>query len=230
MVKITSKELRKVYENLPDHYDRVNQIISFNQDIKWREELIKNALNYYKNPKRIIDLGSGKGELTLILSHFLNINDKEIILLDFSRNMLKNSFVKAERIIASFDFLPFKDKAFDMIISSFALHASDNMERTIKEIVRVSNGIIACISFGKPDNEILWFLGKIYLKYIIPFLALMTGANPDNYKYIFYIYEKLYKNSFYKKIFERYINLKIYKLKALNLIYLFVGYPKNHFS
>jgi demethylmenaquinone methyltransferase/2-methoxy-6-polyprenyl-1,4-benzoquinol methylase len=55
----------------------------------------------------------------------------------------------------------------------------------------------------------------------------MVGGNPENYKYIFYIYKKLYKNSFYKKIFEKYLILKIYKEKAFKLIYIFIGYPKN---
>jgi demethylmenaquinone methyltransferase/2-methoxy-6-polyprenyl-1,4-benzoquinol methylase len=189
--------------------------------------LIKTSLKYIKNPKRIIDIGAGKGELTFVLSQFLNIKDKEVILLDFSINMLRNSIVKAERVLASFNYLPFRDKSFDIIISSFALHAADDIERAIKELTRVSNGIISCIAFGKPDDKILWNLGKIYLKYIIPCLARMLKANPENYKYIFYIYKKLYKNSFYKKIFEKYLILKIYKEKALNLIYIFIGYPKN---
>ena len=227
MIKVTNKELRKIYENLPESYDKVNRIISFYQDIKWRAELIKTSLKYIKNPKRIIDIGAGKGELTFVLSQFLNIKDKEVILLDFSINMLRNSIVKAERVLASFNYLPFRDKSFDIIMSSFALHAADDIERAIKELTRVSNGIISCVAFGKPDDKVLWNLSKIYLKYIIPCLARMLGANPENYKYIFYIYKKLNRNSFYRKIFEKYLILKIYKEKAFKLIYIFIGYPKN---
>jgi demethylmenaquinone methyltransferase/2-methoxy-6-polyprenyl-1,4-benzoquinol methylase len=54
----------------------------------------------------------------------------------------------------------------------------------------------------------------------------MLGGNPENYKYIFYIYKKLNSNSFYRKVFEKYLILKIYKEKALKLIYIFIGYPK----
>ena len=46
MIKVTNKELRKIYENLPGSYDKVNRIISFYQDIKWRAELIKTSLKY----------------------------------------------------------------------------------------------------------------------------------------------------------------------------------------
>lgn len=65
-VKATDAELREIYNNIPPAYDRANRFISFNQDVKWRADLVKTILKYCVKPKIILDVASGKGELSYV--------------------------------------------------------------------------------------------------------------------------------------------------------------------
>lgn len=140
MKKGTNEELRDVYNKLVTSYDKVNSVITFSQDTKWRYQLIKELSKYCKEPKFILDIGSGKGELSKIAKIFYK--NANFVLLDYAENMLSNSIVEGDKIIASFNNLPFRENAFDAVISSYAIHASDDMNQTIKEIYRVTKKLL----------------------------------------------------------------------------------------
>ncbi|MEM0373104.1 MAG: class I SAM-dependent methyltransferase [Sulfolobaceae archaeon] len=224
-IKVSNEELMQVYNELPKSYDRANRFVSFNQDVKWRANLVKTILKFCERPKLVLDVASGKGELSYVFKRLYKGN-YEIVLIDYAINMLKMSFVDSEKVLASFNALPFRDNSFDVVMSSFALHAADNIEDVIREIVRVSRGIVGFVAMGKPDNWVKRVYLSIYLRYIMPYIAVLGGAKAKDYKYIYYIYRKLYTNSFYKRIFSKYINIKVYEEKALNLFYFVVGFPK----
>jgi len=228
LIRVTNEELKKVYNEIPKAYDRANKFISFAQDVKWRADLVKNILKYCERPKRIIDVASGKGELSYVFEKLYS-PPFYLVMLDYAENMLKESFVNHDKVLASFDHLPFRENAFDVVMSSFALHAADDIELVIKEMNRVSKHIIAFIAMGKPDNTLKRIYLSFYLKCIMPYIAILAGAKPKDYRYIYYIYKKLdRKNSEYRKLFENIIDVKVYEEKALNLFYFVVGFKKNY--
>ncbi|QGR19807.1 class I SAM-dependent methyltransferase [Stygiolobus azoricus] len=223
MRKATNEELREIYNDIPEFYDRANALISFFQDVKWRAELIATVREYCPKPKIILDVGSGKGELSYVVSKLMNAN---IVMLDYAENMLKNSMVNGDKVLGSFYNLPFRDGAFDAVVSSFALHAADNIEEVVKEMVRVSRKVVGVIAMGKSDNFILRNYVAFYLRFIQPYLAALVGAKPLDYKYIYYIYKKIPTNSQLKEIVKRNMDLKIFKEKTLGAVYIFVGVKK----
>ncbi|BFH74645.1 class I SAM-dependent methyltransferase [Sulfurisphaera javensis] len=224
-VRATDEELRQVYENIPKSYDRANRFMSFNQDVKWRADLVKTILHYCEKPKLVLDVAGGKGELTYVFKKIYKGNFFPVIS-DYAINMLKLAIVKDDKVLASFEFLPFRDNAFDVVMSSFALHASDNIESVIKEMNRVSKRVIGFIAMGKPDNKLKRIYLSIYLRFIMPYIAIFAKGRPKDYKYIYYIYKRLNTNSYYKNIFFKHLDVKVYEEKALNLFYFVVGYKK----
>lgn len=98
-----------------------------------------------------------------------------MILTDYAENMLKMAIIDDDKVLASFDALPFRDNAFDVVMSSFALHASDNIEIVIKEITRVSRKIVGFIAMGKPDNPIKRIYLSLYLRFVMPYIAALAG-------------------------------------------------------
>ncbi|ACP34931.1 UbiE/COQ5 methyltransferase [Sulfolobus islandicus L.S.2.15] len=227
VVKATNEELQQVYNNIPKAYDRANRFISFNQDVKWRADLVKTILKFCERPKLVLDVAGGKGELSYTFKKVFKGNAKyEIILSDYAENMLKMALIEDDKVLCSFDALPFREKMFDVVMSSFALHAADNIEDVIREIIRVSRKIVGFIAMGKPDSWIKRVYLSIYLRYIMPYIAALAGAKSRDFKYIYYIYERVPTNSFHKKIFEKYIDIKVYEERGLNLFYFVVGFPK----
>ncbi|ARM75306.1 class I SAM-dependent methyltransferase [Acidianus manzaensis] len=220
MSKASNENLRQIYDQLVKSYDKANSIITLGNDMKWRIELINLLSKYCKKPKIILDVGSGKGELTYIASKFFKTN---IIQLDYSENMLKNSVIRENKILASFYNLPFKANSFDAVISGYSIHAADDMEKVIKEISRVTKRAVAITAIGKPDNLALReFLG-IYIKYVQPYLVPLVGGKVSYYRYLIDIYNKIPTNSELKTILDKYFDIKVFKEKALGSIYIFIG-------
>ncbi|QKR00708.1 class I SAM-dependent methyltransferase [Metallosphaera tengchongensis] len=220
LTRATDEELQRIYNDIPSFYDRANALISFFQDVKWRTELVATVRSYVPKPRSVLDVASGKGELSFIVKKLM---DKDTIMLDYALNMLKSSFVEGERVLASFYNLPFRDGAFDAVVSSFALHAADDIEEVVREMARVSRGVIGVIAMGKDDNPILRSYVGIYLRFIQPYLAKLVGAKPEDYRYIYYIYRRIPVNSQVKKTFEKYVELKLFEVKALGSVYICVG-------
>ncbi|MBB5255066.1 demethylmenaquinone methyltransferase/2-methoxy-6-polyprenyl-1,4-benzoquinol methylase [Sulfurisphaera ohwakuensis] len=150
------------------------------------------------------------------------------VITDYAENMLKLAIVEDDRVLASFEALPFRDNAFDIVMSSFALHASDNIETVIKEMNRVSRKIIGFIAMGKPDNKLKRIYLSFYLRFVMPYITIFAKGKPKDYKYIYYIYRRLNTNSWYKQLFFRLLDVKIYEEKALNLFYFVVAYKRDN--
>lgn len=81
-------------------------------------------INDYTKHKRCVDLGAGPLVNTLALQRIYN----DVIAMDLSLNMLKNSAVNAPRICADMDNLPLQQNSIDVIFSNFALQWSANFE------------------------------------------------------------------------------------------------------
>jgi demethylmenaquinone methyltransferase/2-methoxy-6-polyprenyl-1,4-benzoquinol methylase len=219
---VTDEELRKVYESIPKNYDRANRFISFGMDVKWRAELVKSVLDLEKNPRSVLDVASGKGETTYV---FQRLGLRAFyVLTDYSENMLLNALVEDDRVLASFDHLPFRDDSFDVVISTFALHAADDYESVIKEMARVARKVVGVIAMGKPKNRALQAYLSFYLRSLMPKIACLAGAKPSDYRMIYEIYARKDKtNDYYISIAEKYLKLVKVEERALRLFYAFVG-------
>jgi len=226
-IKATDEELRQVYNDIPKSYDRANRFISFNQDVKWRANLVKTILNYCKKPRITLDVAGGKGELTYVFKKIYRGRFFPIIS-DYAENMLMNALIEDDNVLASFDALPFRDNAFDIVMSSFALHAANDLEPVIKEMNRVSRNIIGFIAMGKPDNPLKRLYLSIYLRFIMPYIPIFAGGRPKDYKYIYYIYRRLQTNSYYKGLFHKLLDVLVYEEKGLNLFYFVVAKKKTN--
>lgn len=219
---VTDKELNSIYNKIPEGYDRANAYISFFQDVKWRTFIAKHiTVNY--NPEKILDAACGKGELTFSIRQF---SSAYTVMSDYSENMLRNSIVSGDMVLASFDNLPFKDGSFNSVMSTFALHAADNIEDVVREFARVTSNSIGVIAMGKSDNRFFRFISGVYLKYIQPYMAVLGREKSSDYRFIYYIYKRIPTNSEIKAIFEKYFLLDFFEEKAFGTVYIVSGRKK----
>ena len=124
------------------------------------EQLAK--LNIIKKHLKIIppllDVGCGTG----ISTDFFKVKSTGI---DNCEEMIKQG--KSNLIKADAEKLPFKDKSFNTIISVTAFHNFKNMEKALKEIIRVSKNNNICITFLKKSKKLNQFKEILnnYFKY-----------------------------------------------------------------
>ena len=97
-----------------------------------------NRLSTIKiTPNNILDIGCGTGYLSNMLSTLFP--EAKITCLDISFNMLNESQKKnsdLDLILSDAENMPFKNKKFDLIVSSFTLHWCDEVDKIFYDIQR----------------------------------------------------------------------------------------------
>ena len=109
-------------------------------------ELMPNLEN-----KKVLMLGCGTGEESIMLEEFNATNIVGIDLSEESIRLAKESYPNCEFIVGDMHKLPFKENTFDFVYSSLAIHYSSNPETVFDEINRVlkDNGQLL-FSVGHP--------------------------------------------------------------------------------
>ena len=77
------EQVTQMFDNISGDYDGLNRVISFGIDVKWRKKVVK--LVEKTNPKSILDIATGTGDLAIALA---KTNANKIIGLDISSGML----------------------------------------------------------------------------------------------------------------------------------------------
>ena len=127
----------------------------------------------------VLDSGIGPGSASrLIVS---SIRPAMLVGLDWSVKQLNAAKDNLARIRggvlnlvrASFEYLPFRDETFDVVITCYALRDSLNLPQSLIEYSRVCTpkGAFADVDIGKPDNAVKRWVSILYVRYMIPILA-----------------------------------------------------------
>lgn len=193
---ITNKAscINQMFNNIASKYDLLNNFMTFGNHIRWKEEAIKLALKEIKEPKEILDLCSGTGDLGIILNKLCPLTN--ITCIDNSNNMLDIAKSKIEKLniknirllLEDFENLssPLKSQSFDIVTIGFGLRNLINKEKCIIDIYDLlsKNGVFVCIDLGYPANL---FWQKIYFIYffkIVPILGKLFANDIDAYTYL----------------------------------------------
>ncbi len=183
-------QVTKMFDTISKEYDGLNRVISFGIDVKWRNKVVKLVAE--KNPKNILDIATGTGDLAISLT---STNAKEIIGLDISDGMLevgrqKISSKNLDGIISMIngdsEDLPFEDNTFDAITVAFGVRNFENLEKGLAEILRVlkPNGVFAILETSVPTNPFYKFGYNIHTKLIMPIVGKLFSKDKVAYSYL----------------------------------------------
>jgi len=195
------KIVTKVFEEVFDKYDLMNDLMSLGIHRLWKKTFI-NWLNPQENTK-LIDVASGTGDIAKLFLEYINYKGKVYCvdenkgMLEINKKKLKNQN-NVEWYCNKAEKLPFKDNEFDYYTISFGIRNVSNIDNAFKEAYRVlkPGGRLLCLEFSKIENEILNTLYKIYSK-TIPVMGKIILKNSKPYEYLinsideFYSQEKL---------------------------------------
>ena len=182
-----TKLVQKVFSDVSNNYDLMNDVMSFGAHRLWKKWFI-DIVNPSSGEK-IIDVGSGSGDLVLeILKKDLNL---KVDMVDLNKAMLmegkkriKNNNVRFFQQNA--EKLSFLDNIYDKYLISFCLRNVTDIDQSLKEAFRIlkPGGQYYCLEFSKPNSFVLANMYSYYKSNIIPTFGKIFSNNREAYNYL----------------------------------------------
>ena len=185
----SNKTLRveNMFDRIAPKYDFFNRLFSLRIDLLWRKSLVKWMES--DDPKQILDVAAGTGELAIALWKKFGV---KITAVDLSQEMLNLADKKIKQLGADITIqkanaenLPFESNKFDAVSVGFGVRNFENLEKGLSELRRVvkENGNVHILEFSKMEG-VLSPLYNFYFRKVLPFLAKMISGEKEAYTYL----------------------------------------------
>ena len=184
------EQVAQMFDAISGNYDGLNRVISFGIDVKWRKKVVQLVSD--KNPKIVLDIATGTGDLALLMTE---TTAEKIIGLDISAGMLavgrekiqaKNLSNKIEMILADSENMPFENDTFDAITVAFGVRNFENLEKGLTEILRVlkPNGVFVILETSVPEKTPFKQGYQFYSRNILPLIGKLFSKDNSAYQYL----------------------------------------------
>jgi demethylmenaquinone methyltransferase/2-methoxy-6-polyprenyl-1,4-benzoquinol methylase len=189
--KTSKKEqVAKMFDAIAGRYDFLNHFLSLGIDIVWRKIAVREIAKV--NPKMILDIATGTGDLAIETSR---LNPSQVIGVDISNNMLdvgreKMKKKSLDKLIdmqyGDSENLSFKDNTFDAVTAGFGVRNFENLDKGLSEMCRVMKvgGKLAILEPAEPKIFPFKQLYGLYFKVILPLLGKLFSKDNSAYNYL----------------------------------------------
>ena len=175
--KPDSQYIQTMFDRLSGRYEVFCFLTSAGQDTRWR----KRALEPLKPGMRVLDLGCGTGDMTLMAARKSPNHGTQIVGIDFSEKMIEQAemSLRKDKKLASADIkflrrraedLPMEREYYDLIVSGFVLR---NIYENIEYILRgvhdslKPGGKISFLDITEPSNPLQLALWRTYMNTVV---------------------------------------------------------------
>ena len=185
-----SQQIQTMFSNIAPTYDQANHALSFNKDIQWRKDSVKQMLKDGFKPQRVLDLCAGTGDFALAVKE--QVPTAQVVIADFAKPMLQLAKEKVG-IMQGFELLqadalklPFHDMAFDAVVCGFGVRNLDSLEAGLKEIARMlrPDGKTVILEFFKPTGFLTKLAYAFYIGTILPMRGGAISKDKEAYNYL----------------------------------------------
>jgi demethylmenaquinone methyltransferase / 2-methoxy-6-polyprenyl-1,4-benzoquinol methylase len=169
-----------MFDRIAPRYDRLNRIISFGQDQRWRRHTVASLR--LPPGATVLDVGCGTGDLCDALAAAMH----RPLGVDFSAGMLAAAHTPAPLVRADAQVLPVPDGRVDGVVSGFALRNFVNLDRFFRECARVlrPGGRLATLETAEPASPLLRAGHHVWFRRVVPFVGASLSADPEAYRYL----------------------------------------------
>jgi demethylmenaquinone methyltransferase / 2-methoxy-6-polyprenyl-1,4-benzoquinol methylase len=163
-------------------YDKVNKYISLGSSTRLRSEgldILTKAVG--REDFSILDLGSGPGNMTKMLSSMKRSKQELSLMLDALIPMMrvaKSRNPASDCVVSTFENLSVREEVFEAAMSAFAIRDARELSVALKEIGRTlkKSGYFLMVDLCKPDSTVKRALVGLYWRTLAPFIALLASG------------------------------------------------------
>ncbi|XP_053671179.1 2-methoxy-6-polyprenyl-1,4-benzoquinol methylase, mitochondrial [Anopheles nili] len=197
------KKVHKVFEEVADSYDLMNDAMSMGVHRIWKDIFIER-LGPIGNGIRLLDMAGGTGDISFrYMKHLQNSPAAQripshVTVCDINQNMLDVGQKRWKRlnlstagdtiewVCADAEKLPFDDASFTVYTIAFGIRNCTHIDRVLAEAYRVlkPGGRFMCLEFSHVNNE---YLKRVYDQYsfeVIPPMGQILANQWQPYQYL----------------------------------------------
>ena len=184
-------QVSDMFDQIAPRYDFMNRFLSAGIDVSWR----RKAIRKFKNdaPQHILDVATGTGDMAIMAAKMLK--PEKITGIDISEKMLEvgRKKIEKEELGTKIALLPgdgetinFPDHSFDGVMVAFGIRNFENLEKGLKEILRVlkPGARLVVLEFSKPRIPGVRNLYNLYMGIVAPQMAGWFNQNKEAYQYL----------------------------------------------
>jgi demethylmenaquinone methyltransferase/2-methoxy-6-polyprenyl-1,4-benzoquinol methylase len=173
---------QELFDGLPRRYDALAEVLSFRQNGRWRNEMVRHVETGH--PRSILDVATGTAGVALEL---VGRTPADVTGLDLTHPMLRRGQERIERagatdrvqlVVGQAERLPFPDATFDALTFTYLLRYVADPAATVRELARVvkPGGSIASLEFAVPGSAFWRAWWWVYTRLVLPVAGYATGG------------------------------------------------------
>lgn len=185
------EQVANMFNDIAHRYDFMNRFLSVGTDIGWRKKAIAQLAPL--KPQQVLDVATGTGDMAILT--FSILKPARITGIDISDGMLDVGRKKvvekglADHIVlltGDSETINFPDNSFDGITVAFGVRNFQNLEKGLKEMLRVlrPGGKLVVLEFSRPKNIFFKGIYNLYMNIIAPTFGKMFAKNKKAYRYL----------------------------------------------
>ena len=175
------EQVHTVFQNISQKYDRLNNIISFEQHKVWRKHVM-STMNVQKGSKAL-DVCCGTADWTIALSEA--VGSKGQVTGEVGKQKTA-SLENIQLVHGDAMNLPFDDNSFDYVTIGFGLRNVPDYLSALKEMHRVlkPGGMVVCLETSQPTLPLFKQIYSLYFKFVMPIFGKMFAKSKEEYEWL----------------------------------------------
>lgn len=184
-------QVERMFDSIAENYDTLNHTLSMGIDRGWRKKGLLSLKDL--NPKTILDIATGTGDLAI--QAFDLLSPEHVTGIDISEGMMEVGRKKAENAGLS-DKISFEkqdcmaldipDASYDAAMVAFGVRNFEDLDKGIKEIHRVlkPGGRLMILELSTPGSFPMKQAYWLYSRMFIPTIGRLISKDKTAYTYL----------------------------------------------
>lgn len=184
-------QVEQMFDSIAGKYDTLNHTMSMGIDRSWRKKGILSLKHL--NPKSILDIATGTGDLAIQAYNLLKPDS--ILGIDISEKMMDVGRTKVDKTNLS-DKIRFEkqdcmsldlaDNSFDAAMVAFGVRNFEDLDKGLKEILRVlkPGGQLMILELSTPAHFPMKQAYWLYSRLFIPTIGRLISKDKAAYSYL----------------------------------------------